>query len=240
MPKNPVAVMSIVSTPLAEKIAENYGVELRQDCWIQVDRRPDRTARGSRRSRPLHLRFRRELRLPESSICPRQRRHHRIHADLRDVAYLRHRLQHQTASGRDLSLPQYGRYLQQDRHCGVPRTPFSGMRQDGRHHVRSPREPARESSDGGKVPAVTDYAKPEETGGFPRQTSSPMLPSRDGAKVMIRPSGTEPKIKAYYTTLGKDLAAAEAEERIPFPRRSSPSSPDVIKGTVLSFHCPLS
>ena len=29
MPKNPVAVMSIVSTPLADKVAEHYGVELR-------------------------------------------------------------------------------------------------------------------------------------------------------------------------------------------------------------------
>ena len=29
---------------------------------------------------------------------------------------------------------------------------------------------------------------------------------------MVRPSGTEPKIKAYYTTLGKDLAEAEAEK----------------------------
>ena len=29
MPKNPVAVKSIVSTPLADAVAENYGVELR-------------------------------------------------------------------------------------------------------------------------------------------------------------------------------------------------------------------
>ena len=28
----------------------------------------------------------------------------------------------------------------------------------------------------------------------------------------VRPSGTEPKIKIYYTTLGKDLAEAEAEK----------------------------
>ena len=33
-----------------------------------------------------------------------------------------------------------------------------------------------------------------------------------GETVIVRPSGTEPKIKVYYTTLGKDLAEAEAEK----------------------------
>ena len=30
--------------------------------------------------------------------------------------------------------------------------------------------------------------------------------------MIVRPSGTEPKIKTYFTTLGKDLAEAEAQK----------------------------
>ena len=34
----------------------------------------------------------------------------------------------------------------------------------------------------------------------------------DRAWLCVRPSGTEPKIKIYYTTLGNDLAEAQAEK----------------------------
>ena len=61
-----------------------------------------------------------------------------------------------------------------------------------------------------KVASVTDYEDTAATGLPKANVISFVLD--DGAKVMIRPSGTEPKIKAYYTTLGKDLAAAQAEK----------------------------
>lgn len=63
---------------------------------------------------------------------------------------------------------------------------------------------------GYKVAAATDYKKPEETGLPPSDVLIYKL--ENNATVIIRPSGTEPKIKIYYTTLGRDLAEAQAEK----------------------------
>ena len=63
---------------------------------------------------------------------------------------------------------------------------------------------------GHTVVKVTDYEKPEETG---LPSANVLIYKLDNNEtVIVRPSGTEPKIKIYYTTLGKDLAEAEAEK----------------------------
>ena len=63
---------------------------------------------------------------------------------------------------------------------------------------------------GYKVVKVTDYKKPEETG-LPAANVL-IYKLENNETVIVRPSGTEPKIKIYYTTLGKDLAEAQAEK----------------------------
>ena len=65
---------------------------------------------------------------------------------------------------------------------------------------------------GYKVVKVVDYKKTEETG-LPGANVL-VYTLEGGATVIVRPSGTEPKIKAYYTTLGKDLAEAEAQKAV--------------------------
>ena len=70
-------------------------------------------------------------------------------------------------------------------------------------------EPPKEFA-GKAVVKVKDYEKTEETG-LPRANVL-IYELSDGATVIVRPSGTEPKIKAYYTTLGKDLEEAKKEK----------------------------
>lgn len=46
----------------------------------------------------------------------------------------------------------------------------------------------------------------------PSSLSNPSSSLEGGATVVVRPSGTEPKIKTYFTTLGADLTAAQAQK----------------------------
>ncbi|MBR3367311.1 MAG: phospho-sugar mutase [Lachnospiraceae bacterium] len=207
MPKNPVAVMSIVSTPLAEKIAEHYGVELRQTLtgfkWIgdqiaqlEAAGEVDRFIFGFEESYGYlagpYVRDKDAI-IGSMLICEMAAYYRSIGSSIKQ------RLEEIYA--------QYGRYLNK-----IDTVEFPGL--SGMEKMAGIMTGLRENPPTAlgerKIVSVTDYTKPEETGLPKANVLSYVLD--DGAKVMIRPSGTEPKIKAYYTTLGKDLAAAQAEK----------------------------
>ncbi len=207
MPKNPVAVMSIVSTPLAVKVAEHYGVELRQTLtgfkWIgdqiaqlEAAGEVDRFIFGFEESYGYlagpYVRDKDAI-IGSMLICEMAAYYRSIGSSIKQ------RLEE--------IYSQYGRYLNK-----IDTVEFPGL--SGMDKMASIMKGLREDPPkafGSKaVASVVDYTKPEETGLPKANVLSYTL--EDGAKVMVRPSGTEPKIKAYYTTLGKDLAAAQAEK----------------------------
>ncbi|MBP3240140.1 MAG: phospho-sugar mutase, partial [Oribacterium sp.] len=102
---------------------------------------------------------------------------------------------------------EYGRYLNK-----VDSFEFPGL--SGMDKMASIMEGLRKEAPaefaGKKVVKVTDYEKTEETG-LPKANVL-IYGLDDGSTIVVRPSGTEPKIKTYFTTLGKDLQAAEAEK----------------------------
>ena len=207
MPKNPVAVKSIVSTPLADAVAANYGVELRsvltgfkwigdQIAGLEAAGEVDRFIFGFEESYGYlagpYVRDKDAI-IGSMLICEMAAYYRSIGSSIKE------RLEEIYA--------QYGRYLNKVDSCAFPglsgMDKMTGIMDDLRQNP--PKEIA-----GYKVVKVTDYKKPEETG----------LPAANvliyglegGATVVVRPSGTEPKIKTYFTTLGKDLAEAEAQK----------------------------
>jgi phosphoglucomutase len=207
MPKNPVAVMSIVSTPLADAIAEHYGVELRhvltgfkwigdQIAQLEAAGEVDRFIFGFEESYGYlagpYVRDKDAV-IGAMLICEMAAYYRSIGSSIKQ------RLEEIYA--------QYGRYLNKvdsyefpglsgmDKMAGI----MSGLRND----------PPKAFA-GKAVTKVTDYAKPEETG-LPKANVL-IYALEDGSSVIVRPSGTEPKIKTYFTTLGKDLAEAQAKK----------------------------
>ena len=207
MPEKPVAVMSIVSTPLADKVAEHYGVELRHTLtgfkWIgdqiaqlEAAGEVDRFIFGFEESYGYlagpYVRDKDAV-IGSMLICEMAAYYRSIGSSIKQ------RLEEIYA--------QYGRYLNKVDSFEFPG--LSGM--DKMAGIMSSlRETPPTEFAGRKVVKVTDYTKPEETG-LPKANVL-IYDLEDGATVVVRPSGTEPKIKTYFTTLGKDLAEAEAEK----------------------------
>ncbi|MCR5459301.1 MAG: phospho-sugar mutase [Acetatifactor sp.] len=207
MPKNPVAVMSLVSTPLADAVAEHYGVELRhvltgfkwigdQIAQLEAAGEVDRFIFGFEESYGYlagpYVRDKDAV-IASMLICEMAAYYRSIGSSIKQ------RLEEIYA--------QYGRYLNKVDSFEFPG--LSGMDKMA-SIMKGLRENAPKEFAGIAVTKVTDYAKPEETG-LPKANVL-IYGLEDGSTVIVRPSGTEPKIKIYFTTKGKDLAEAQAKK----------------------------
>ncbi|MCR5098299.1 MAG: phospho-sugar mutase [Lachnospiraceae bacterium] len=204
MPNDPVAVMSIVSTPLADRVAEHYGVELRHVLtgfkWIgdqiaQLEEKgeEERFIFGFEESYGyLSGSYVRDKDAVVGSmlICEMAAYYRSIGSSIKQ------RLEEIYA--------EYGRYLNK-----VDSFEFPGLTgMDKMAGIMSGlRESAPADIAGRGISSVTDYEKPEETG-LPRANVL-IYGLEDGSTVVVRPSGTEPKIKIYYTTKGATLDEAQ-------------------------------
>ena len=207
MPKNPVAVMSIVSTPLADAVAEHYGVELRHVLtgfkWIgdQIARleaagEVDRFIFGFEESYGYlagpYVRDKDAV-IASMLICEMAAYYRSIGSSIKQ------RLEEIYA--------QYGRYLNKVDSFEFPG--LSGMDKMA-GIMKDLRENAPKEFAGIAVKEVMDCNDPEATG-LPKANVL-IYRLEDGSTVIVRPSGTEPKIKTYFTTKGNDLAEAQAKK----------------------------
>ncbi len=207
MPANPVAVKSIVSTPLADAVAKSYGVEMRNVLtgfkWIgdQIARleaagQVDRFIFGFEESYGYlagpYVRDKDAI-IGSMLICEMAAYYRSIGSSIKE------RLEEIYA--------KFGRYLNKVDSFEFPG--LSGMEKMAGIMNGLRKNPPAEIG-GYKVARVTDYQDTEKTG-LPKANVL-IYALEGGATVVVRPSGTEPKIKTYFTTLGKDLAQAQAQK----------------------------
>ena len=207
MPAKAVAVKSIVSTPLADAVAESYGVEMRsvltgfkwigdQIAGLEAKGEVDRFIFGFEESYGYlagpYVRDKDAI-IGSMLICEMAAYYRSIGSSIKE------RL--------EAIYAKYGRYLNKVDSFEFPG--LSGMDKMTGIMESLRKEPPKEIG-GYKVVKVTDYRNPEETG-LPAANVL-IYALEGGATVVVRPSGTEPKIKTYFTTLGKDLAEAQAQK----------------------------
>ena len=207
MPKNPVMVKSIVSTPLADKVAAHYGVECRnvltgfkwigdQIAKLEAAGEVERFIFGFEESYGYlagsYVRDKDAI-IGSMLICEMAAYYRSIGSSIKEEL--------------ERIYSQYGRYL--NKVDSFEFEGLSGMDKMAKIMADLRADHLTEIA-GYKVEKVTDYTKPEETG-LPAANVL-IYALEGGASVIVRPSGTEPKIKAYYTTLGKDLAEAQAQK----------------------------
>lgn len=211
MPKNPIAVKTIVSTELAAKIAKNYGVEIidvltgfkfigEQIYNLEVKGEEERYVFGFEESygylAGTYVRDKDGV-VASMLICEMA-----SYYKLQGISIL-------DALGNIYK--KYGVYVntQESFTCEGA----SGM-QRMNEIMSNLRENPPESLGGRKVNSYSDYKASITVDALSNTTTPIELPKSDvlsytldgNANVVLRPSGTEPKIKAYYT------AAADTKE----------------------------
>ena len=207
MPKNPVAVKSIVSTPLADAVAKNYGVELRgvltgfkwigdQIAQLEAAGEVDRFIFGFEESYGYlagpYVRDKDAI-IGSMLICEMAAYYRSIGSSIKQ------RLEE--------IYEKYGRYLNKVDSFEFPG--LSGMDKMAGIMDSLRKNPPKEIG-GYAVEKATDFKNTEETGLPAANVLTYKL--EGGAEVIVRPSGTEPKIKTYFTTLGKTLEEAQAQK----------------------------
>ncbi len=217
MPEKPVAVKTIVTTDIVRKICEEYGVELRevltgfkfigeQIGFLEKDGEADRYIFGFEESYGYlagsYVRDKDAV-VASMLIC--------------EMAAFYRTNGISLLEARENMYKKYGNYVhtQKSFQCegasGMER--MKEIMADLR--ANSPKEIG-----GLKVLSVADYVASEKTDLATGEKTAITLPKSDvlsfflenDASVIIRPSGTEPKIKAYYTTIGATREEASALE----------------------------
>ena len=207
MPQRPVAVKSIVSTPLADKVAQHYGVEMRnvltgfkwigdQIAQLEAAGEVDRFLFGFEESYGYlagpYVRDKDAI-IGSMMICEMAAYYRSKGTSIRE------RL--------DEIYAEYGRYLNITDSFEFPG--LSGM--DKMSAIMDNLRQNHPTQLAG-IPVVefVDYKNAEATG-LPASNVL-RFELESGATVIVRPSGTEPKIKLYFTTRGRDLEDAKRQK----------------------------
>ncbi len=206
MPENPVAVTTIVSTDMADSVAAEYGVELRrvltgfkfigeQIGLLEAEGHGERFLFGFEESygylSGTHVRDKDAVNA--SMLCCEM------------AAW--YKKQGMTLADAMRALYEKHGYTC----CGVKSFAFEG--EGGMERMAAVMDSLRDEPPaeiaGRAVTGRTDYGTGEGVI-LPLPRSNVLEYRMDGAKVIIRPSGTEPKIKVYLSSRAGSMAAAEA------------------------------
>jgi len=207
MPERPVAVKSVVSTQLADKVAEHYGVELRSVLtgfkWIgdqihrlESENEAERFIFGFEESygylAGTYVRDKDAV-VASMLICEMAAYYRSIGSSIKA------RLEE--------IYETYGHYLNAVDSFEFPG--LSGMEKMSGIMEALRKNPPKELA-GYAVTTVTDFENSESTG-LPRANIL-VFALENGESVIVRPSGTEPKIKTYFTTKGQGMEEAKQEK----------------------------